>query len=185
MEVLLTRHGQTEWNALKKVQGKADIELNGKGIEQANNTKILLKNERIDLIVCSPLIRAIQTAKIINNDRNIPIVFDERLYERDFGEFEGMSNTDFDYESFWSYKQNIQYQKAENIREFFQRVYSFLDDIHLKYKNKRILLVAHGGISIPVYCYFNGIPDRDSLLNLALENCEVAKYVYKEKEIDE
>lgn len=185
MEILLTRHGQTEWNALKKVQGKADIELNKNGIEQANNIKVILKNENIDLIVCSPLTRAMQTAKIINNGRNLPIVFDERLSERNFGEFEGMSNTDFDYESFWSYKQNIEYQKAENIREFFQRVYSFLDDIHLKYKNKRILLVAHGGISIPVYCYFNGIPDKDTLLGLALENCEVAKYIYKEKEIDE
>lgn len=181
MEALLTRHGQTEWNALKKVQGKADIELNEKGIKQANDTKILLKNEKIDLIVCSPLTRAIQTAKIINNDRNIPIVFDERLSERDFGEFEGMPNTDFDYESFWSYKQNVQYQKAENIRKFFQRVYNSLDDIHLKYKDKRILIVAHAGVSIPVYCYFNGIPNKDTLLGLALENCEVTKYVYKEK----
>lgn len=185
METLLIRHGQTEWNALKKVQGKADIKLNEKGIKQAKDVKDKLKDEQIDLILCSPLIRAVETANIINGDRDIPILIDERLSERDFGEFEGMSNTDFDYESFWSYKQNIEYQKAENIREFFQRVYSFLDDIHLKYKNKRILLVAHGGISIPVYCYFNGIPNKDTLLGLALENCEVAKYVYKEKEIDE
>ena len=100
MEILLTRHGQTEWNALKKVQGKADIELNKNGIEQANNIKVILKNENIDLIVCSPLTRAMQTAKIINSDRNLPMVFDERLSERDFGEFEGMSNTEFDYEAF-------------------------------------------------------------------------------------
>ena len=40
-------------------------------------------------------------------------------------------------------------------------------------------------IDIPVYCYFNGIPNKDTLLGLALGNCEVAKYVYKEKEIDE
>ena len=185
MEILLTRHGQTEWNALKKVQGKADIELNEKGIEQANDTKLLLQNENIDLILCSPLTRAKQTAKIINSDRDLPMVFDERLSERDFGEFEGMSKTDFDFEAFWSYTQNIQYQKAENITSFFKRVYGFLDDIQLKYKNKRILLVAHAGISIPIYCYFNGIPDKDTLLNLALGNCEVAKYVYKEKEGDE
>ena len=107
------------------------------------------------------------------------------LSERDFGEFEGMPTTDFDYEAFWSYKQNIQYNKAENIKDFFQKVYGFLDDIYLKYKDKRILLVAHEGISIPVHCYFNGIPDKDTLLGLALENYEVAKYVYKEKEIDE
>ena len=185
MEILLTRHGQTEWNFLKKVQGKADIKLNEKGIEQAQNVKDKLKNEKIDLILCSPLIRAVETANIINESRNIPILIEEKLSERDFGEFEGMPNTEFDFEAFWSYKQNIQYKKAENIREFFKRVYKFLDDIHLKYKDKRILLVAHGGISIPFYCYFNGIPNKDTLLGLALENCEIAKYFYKEKEIGE
>ena len=185
MEILLTRHGQTEWNFFKKVQGKADIKLNEKGIEQAKDVKDKLKNKQIDWILCSPLIRAVETANIINDSRNIPILIDEKLSERDFGEFEGMPTTDFDYEAFWSYKQNIQYNKAENIKDFFQRVYGFLDNIYLKYKDKRILLVAHGGISIPVYCYFNGIPDKDTLLGLALGNCEVAKYVYKEKEIDE
>lgn len=185
MEILLTRHGETEWNVLKKVQGKANIKLNERGIEQATNTKILLKNEKIDLVLCSPLDRAIQTARIINSDRNLPITFDERLSERDFGEFEGMQSKDFDFEAFWSYKQNIQYQKAENVRSFFKRVYAFLDDIQVKYKNQRILLVAHGGISIPVYCYFNGIPNIDTLLGLALSNCEVAKYSYRERNFDE
>lgn len=46
MEILLTRHGQTEWNLLKKVQGKADIELNEKGIQQAEETRDFLKNEK-------------------------------------------------------------------------------------------------------------------------------------------
>ena len=109
------------------------------------------------------------------------MIIDERLSERDFGEFEGMLNTEFDFDAFWSYKQNIQYQKAENIRTFFERVYNFIDDIQLKYKEKKVLLVAHGGISIPIYCYFNGIPNTDKLLNLLLENCDVAKYVYKQK----
>lgn len=93
MEILLTRHGQTDWNVLKKVQGKADIELNKKGIEQAEATRDTLKNEKIDLILCSPLKRAKQTADIINQERNIPIIIDERVSERDFGEFEGMPNT--------------------------------------------------------------------------------------------
>lgn len=48
MEILLTRHGQTEWNLLKKVQGKADRELNEKGIQQAEETRDFLKNEKID-----------------------------------------------------------------------------------------------------------------------------------------
>lgn len=185
MEILLTRHGQTEWNVLKKVQGKADIELNEKGIEQAKATRDALKNEKIDLILCSPLKRAKQTADIINQGRNIPMVIDERVAERDFGEFEGMPNTDFDFNAFWSYKQNLQYEKAENIKKFFERVTNFLNNIQKEYAGKRILIVAHGGISIPVKCYFEGIPDMDTLLPLCLENCEVAKYTYKELDFEE
>lgn len=177
MELLFTRHGQTDWNLAKKVQGKADIPLNETGKKQAKIVKEQLESEPIDLIVCSPLARAVETAKIINSGRNIPMYRAESLSERDFGEF--------DYEGFWSYRENKEYQKAENIQAFFQRVYGFLDALSATYPDKRILLVAHGGISIPVYCYFNGIPEQETLLGLALGNCEVAKYKEPEKEQEE
>ncbi len=179
MEILLTRHGQTEWNVLGKVQGRADIELNEKGIKQAEETRKVLENINMDLIICSPLKRAAQTAKIINKNRNIPIIHDDDIIERDFGEFEGINKKDFDFEGYWSYNQNNKYERAENIRKFFERVYKFLDKIKVEYKNKKILVVAHGGISIPVNCYFNGIPEDDNLLKLVLGNCEVTKYEYK------
>lgn len=176
MIVLLTRHGQTDWNALKKVQGRADIGLNEEGIKQARKTGLALKNENIDLIICSPLLRARQTADIINENRNIPIIYDEGVIERDFGELEGLNKEDFDFQGFWSYKKNYKYEKAENIKDFFDRVYKFLDRIKEEYKYKKVLIVSHGGISIPVNCYFNGIPEDDNLLKLVLANCEIAKY---------
>lgn len=176
MEILLTRHGQTEWNVLKKVQGKADIELNEKGKEQAKETAKKLKNVEIDIIISSPLKRARQTADIINEEKKLPIIIDDRISKRDFGEFEGKSSTDFNFDKFWSYKQNEIYSKAENIRDFFDRVYDFLDDIREKYKDKRILIVSHGGISIPVKCYFKGIPDIDNLLQLCIDNCEIVEF---------
>lgn len=184
MEILLTRHGQTEWNLLKKVQGKADIELNEQGIQQAEMTRDFLKDEKIDLILCSPLKRAIQTAEIINQNRDIKMIIDERISERDFGEFEGMPTTNFDYNAFWSYNQNLEYDEAENIRRFFKRIYQFLDSIQARYEGKRILIVAHGGVSIPVRCYFEGIPNLETLLPLCLGNCEIARYVYKELDIE-
>lgn len=54
MKILVTRNGQTDWNVEKRIQGRTDIELNKKGIEQAYKTKENLKNEKIDLIICSP-----------------------------------------------------------------------------------------------------------------------------------
>ena len=182
MDILLTRHGQTEWNVLKKVQGKANIELNETGQNQALITAQNLLDKEIDLIISSPLKRALQTAEIINKNKNIPLIIDERISERDFGEFEGKSTTDFDFNGFWSYKQNQEYETAENIKAFFDRVYSFLDDIKTKYNGKRILIVSHGGISIPVKCYFNGIPDIDTLLPLCIDNCEIAKFNYIERD---
>ena len=179
MEILLTRHGQTKWNVLGKIQGRADIELNEEGIKQAEETGKILENENIDLIICSPLKRAKQTAQIINKNRDIPIIYDKGIIERDFGEFEGMNKTDFDFAGYWSYKQNYKYEKAENIKNFFERVYKFLDKIKVQYTDKKVLIVAHGGISIPVNCYFNGIPEDNNLLKLVLGNCEVAKYEYK------
>ena len=127
MAVLMTRHGQTDWNVEKRVQGKADIELNETGIEQAKITSEKLKNEKIDVIISSPLKRAKQTAEIINQTLNCPIIYEDGISERDFGEFEGKQRTDFDFEGFWSYKKNLQYDKAENIRDFFERIYSTLD----------------------------------------------------------
>ncbi len=176
--LFITRHGQTDWNVLHKVQGKADISLNAKGINQDLQTKQKLESQKIDLIICSPLKRAKETAEIINSNRNIPIIYDEKISERDFGEFEGTEQENFDFEGFWSYYKNFKYQKAENIKDFFSRIYSRLDEIKSEYRNINVLLVTHGGVSIPVNCYFNGIPTEDNLLSLVLNNCEVASYVF-------
>ena len=85
MSLLITRHGQTDWNLKRKVQGKTDIELNQTGIEQAKDLSKKLANESIDLIICSPLERARQTAEIINTNRNIPIIYDNRISEIYYG----------------------------------------------------------------------------------------------------
>lgn len=179
MNIYITRHGQTDWNVARKVQGKADIDLNSKGLEQAQVTKEHLDQEKIDLIICSPLRRAKQTAEIINEGRNIPIVFDKWIAERDFGEHEGKKKDEFDYNGYWSYKSNFSYERAENIKEFFTRIYTFLDKVKKQYVDKNILLLTHGGVSIAVNCYFNGIPEDDELFKLVLGNCEVSKFEVK------
>ena len=178
MVLYVTRHGETAWNLYGKVQGKADILLNSKGIEQAKETMKKLKEENIDFIICSPLKRARQTAEIINAEKNIPIIFDERISERDFGEMEGMSKDDFDFQGFWNYEKNVTYEKAENIRVFFNRIFLFLDEIKKKYKDKNILLVTHGGVSIAINCYFNGIPESGECLPLYTKNCEVKRFQF-------
>ena len=176
--IYIVRHGQTEWNVLGKVQGKQDICLNEKGKEQALLTKKDLDNKEIDLIIVSPLKRALETAEIINKDRNLPMIIDERIKERDFGEFEGTNFVDFDTKDFWNYYRNEEYKEAESIQEFFKRIYDFLDDIIVKYKDKNVLLVTHGGVSLPVHCYFSKNIPEGSLIkaNIMLDNCQVKEF---------
>ena len=89
MKFYIIRHGQTDWNKKGKIQGKTDIELNEEGIEQAREATKKLENCDIDVIISSPLKRARKTAEIINETKNVPIIFKEELEERGFGEFEG------------------------------------------------------------------------------------------------
>lgn len=181
--IYLTRHGQTDWNVQKKVMGRCDEPLNETGLKQAEETRNNLLSIKIDIIICSPLQRARQTAEIINKDRNIPIIYDERIIERDFGEFEGKQTKDFDFGGYWDYYKNEQYQNAENIQIFFDRIYDFFDDVTTKYKDKNVLIVAHGGVSIPANCFFNKIIPEGSLVDagLVLGNCQVAFFDLKDK----
>lgn len=177
MKILLTRHGQTDWNVLRKLQGRTDIELNETGIKQAEIAREKLLNYNIDLIISSPLKRAKKTAEIIGNNRNIPIVINEALIERSFGRYEGKAPEGIEFDELWNYKLNKKYNDAENIEELFARVNNFLDDIQKKYQDKTVLVVTHGGVTVPIRVYFEGIPEGMEILKgLGIENCEILEY---------
>lgn len=174
MELIVVRHGQTDWNVNKKVQGQADIPLNNVGIEQANILRKNLENEKFNAIFSSPLLRAKQTAEILCPHNQI--IYDDRLKERNFGEFEGLQINQFNSNDFWSYKKNVKYKKAENIRAFFDRVNDCLLDIEKNYKDKKILIVAHKGTIIAINTFFKGLPQDDNFFKNDLKNCQILKY---------
>ncbi len=172
MNVCIVRHGQVPSNALK--QYNADNEdLTALGIKQAEELKDKIKNMKFDLIICSPLKRAIHTAEIINvNDYKI--LYDDRIKERECGDLCGKPFESTIREEYWNYNTEIQYGNAENIKLFFNRVYNFLDD--LKTKNyDSILIVAHSGVAKAFDGYFEGIRDG-KFLDRGLRNCELKRY---------
>ena len=89
----IMRHGKTEWNKKKKLQGRTDIPLCREGIEMAEKAREEYKDVHLDICYCSPLIRARKTAEILLEGRNVPIVTDDRLKEMCFGEYEGIENS--------------------------------------------------------------------------------------------
>ena len=62
---------------------------------------------------------------------------------------------------------------------FFNRIFLFLEETKKKYKDKNILLVTHGGVSIAINCYFHGIPQNGECLQLSIKNCEVKKFQFE------
>lgn len=187
MKILVTRHGQTNWNVLKKVQGQTDIELNDIGRQQAEETGELIRNEKIDLIITSSLKRAKETAEIINKNFKVTIIEDNRLMERKFGKSEGLTKNDIkmlkesnpELNDVWNYNRNIDFGDMEKMQDFCNRIYNFLDDITKNYKEKNILLVTHGGVSAVIECYFKNYPLEnfvDRSIIKGLKNCEIAQY---------
>ena len=178
MKLYVIRHGQTDWNFAKKIQGMTDIELNEVGIEQAEEAREKLKDYPIDLILCSPLKRAMKTAQIINSGKNVDIVCDSRLVERGYGEIEGKEFEALDLRTYFDLTLNLNTCGVEPIRTLLDRVKSVLDEIKEKYKGKNVLLVTHGGTIRAINAYFTGIPEDNVLAKMGYGNCEVREYEY-------
>ncbi len=171
MKLIFVRHGQTEWNAKRLLQGSTDIPLNAAGFAQAESLRQTLADTVIDCAVTSPLLRARQTADVICGNRKIPITADPRIAERNFGCFEGVF---FDRERFnqwWIPGFNETTDGIEPLDTFCARVNSLLDYLAEQFADKTVLLVSHGGVSIAVQRYFCGAPKTPADIANFLPNC--------------
>ena len=174
MKIYYVRHGQTDWNLAKKMQGGGtEKPLNETGIEQANETRKELENVKYDIVICSPMNRAKQTAEIINQGKNIPMIIDERIRERRLGELEGHEITDEMEKQIWDYDLNYQVQRGECLYDFEKRILDFLEDIKKKYPDKTLLIVAHGGVAKVIKAHLYGMPESRNLSDVSMKNCEI------------
>ena len=177
MKIYYVRHGQTDLNLAKKMQGGGtEKELNETGISQAYNTKKELENVKYNLVICSPMKRAKQTAEIINEGRDIPIITDERIRERKLGDYEGRDVTEEMENNIWDYKLNYNIPNGENLHDFEKRIDEFFDDIKEKYHDKTILIVAHGGIAKVIKSHLYGMPESQNLAEISMNNCEIIEF---------
>ena len=169
--IYFVRHGVTDWNEnitpdgrrLPKCQGRADIPLNNNGIAQAKELAKTLKNIKFDKIICSPLTRAKQTCELILGSLE-GVIFDERVIERDFGEFEGLTKEDFDFYGFCNKHSNMKFERAETVQDIEKRVFSLLDELKQE-PEQNILIVAHGGVGCILLSYFDGEPEGGDYKN--------------------
>ncbi|MCS7201008.1 MAG: class I tRNA ligase family protein [Patescibacteria group bacterium] len=123
--------------------------LTRKGVWQAKQKAKSLKKEKIDLIFTSPILRAKETALIIGDELNIPVFVDERLREIDMGILQNRPYEEFDkyiVDRLTGEKDfNKRIENGESLNDVKKRMINFVLDLERKYRNKRILIVSHGG----------------------------------------
>ena len=170
------RHGQTVWNVENKICGATDSLLTEYGREQAKETgqKILAEGIKADEILCSPLSRAADTARLISEMTGIPYRVEPRLIEQNFGKWE---STPRDGKDFKKAKEFFacSHEGGESTLRLAQRIYNLLDDI--KKEDKVYLLVAHNGISRAIESYVRDMSNEE-FAGFGIKNCELRKYEF-------
>ena len=177
MKIYVVRHGQTDYNKHRMMQGRSDIPLNEAGLSQARAKRELLGDIKFDAVYSSPLIRAVRTAEIIGNVSEDEIIKDERIIEANFGKYE-LKNyymTGIPMMSYWSFPEIFKAPRGvETLREMIDRTSSFLKELEQKdYEN--VLVACHGGIIRPIRGY---LENRKSgvIWRPRPKNCEIFVY---------
>jgi len=185
--LVLVRHGESEWNAKSLWTGWTDVGLTEKGCEQARSAGAIIKDLHFDLCFTSDLKRAKQTweeiQKIVNAE-NIPTVSDKALKERDYGDLTGKNK--------WKIKEEYgeeQFQKwrrgwdtpppsGESLKDVYERVLPYFKEKILPEleMGKNVIIVAHGNSLRALVKYLENIPDNE-ISDLEMKLGE--PYVYK------
>lgn len=178
----IMRHGKTDWNKKKKLQGRTDIPLNDEGIEMARRAHDEYMDTHLDVCYCSPLVRARKTAEIVLEGRNVPIITDDRLKEMSFGEYEGIENSfsipDCPINLLFYHPE--QYTSsiggAETFDELFKRTGEFLDKVVYPQleQGKDILIVGHGAMNASIVCRVKNLP-RSEFWSAGLAQCKMMR----------
>lgn len=153
MKLYIVRHGETDWNKKRKLQGQVDIPLNEFGKHLAVETGKGLAGIPFGLCISSPLGRALETARLILSGRDVPITTDKRIMEMSFGAWEGECCSKEGWslpDEFHKFFDDPGHYKAPEGGEDFdmikKRIAEFLSELYQRedLKDKNILITTHG-----------------------------------------
>ena len=157
MRCCIVRHGETSWNADRRLQGHQDIPLNALGLAQADAAGRYLQQRHqqtpFAAIVSSDLIRARQTADAVGQALGMPVVANAALRERHYGQFEGQTPTEAEAGDPSAYAALVARDDleaapgaAEPLQAMQARIEAFLADLAREYPDQAVVIVTHGGV---------------------------------------
>jgi len=186
MKLILTRHGITVENTEGRVQGQQHGTLHEKGIEQAQKLGHRFKEDKFDIIYSSDLKRASDTAYQIHlHHPEVPIVFTEKLRERDFGLLTGSTKATFGFDNYQPFPaiwvdnpETLKKYKIETKPDMLKRAKDFIDEIYDKHKNDTVVVVSHGTFSKALTSVITGkdYSEVEMLSNTGVTIFEIDEY---------
>jgi len=176
MVIYVARHAETDTNRTSIICGNDDsFSINANGLKQSYQLAETMLGKGVDLIVCSPMKRALETAACLAERLDIEIIIDKRLRERNHGSFEGKSQDDPEFlivKNQFAMRMN----GGESIFDVAHRIYSSIDAIRKNYADKTVLIISHGGtIGRAIESYFNDLSNNEFVATF-ITNCELRKY---------
>ncbi len=171
--ICLVRHGETEWNAARRIQGQIDIGLNATGVRQAEAAGRWLKTAGIVALYSSDLKRAQTTAGALGVALGLVPRLVPEMRERRYGVFEGMTYDEArekypeGYAAFEGRNADYAFENGESLKAMFARVTGKLKEIAAAHPGEKVAVVLHGGVLDIINRFVRGNPlemPRDFLI---------------------
>ncbi|MBI3478807.1 MAG: histidine phosphatase family protein [Nitrosomonadales bacterium] len=162
--ICFIRHGETDWNATKRIQGQADIPLNETGRAQAQAMALNVAHDEFSAVYSSDLIRAVDTAQMVAVRRGLEIHQLPQLRERHFGIFQGITADEGArryaqaYAHYKARDVDYDFETGESLRDFARRVYEAVELMTRHHRNQAIVAICHAGVLDIVYRKATGRP---------------------------
>lgn len=164
-ELILIRHGETDWNRELRFQGQLDVPLNAIGLEQARRVAERMAREPVQALVSSDLQRALQTAQAVAGRlQALDPIRDAALREQHFGIVEGLQVADIKarYSQAWEqwvrFEADFSFEGGESTRIFHARVLAAVRALARQHAGQTLAVVTHGGVLDMVYRSARGLP---------------------------
>lgn len=174
--IYVIRHGQTDLNKERRMQGRMGLPLNEHGIIQAENLREKIKDIKFDCVFSSPQERAIQTAEIATG---LKVTIDERLDVFDLGEADRLKTSEVKMAGI--VPDSSVYKGVEETNDFVDRVFNFMSELEHENEGKElnILLSGHRCTTGCIESYFEGIPEDENILRFSSNNGDYKIYNFK------
>lgn len=179
-QIILVRHGETEWNAEEVFRGRIDIELNETGIKQAELLAEHLSDIKIDAICSSPLRRALKTAEMMASYHKLDVEIALGLIDFNYGKWQGLAHQEVKnkykelYAKWINHPDKVKMPTGESLNDVRKRAMGVVGNIIAKHEGT-VALVSHRVVNKVLICALLGL-DNSHFWNIRLDTCGITTF---------